>query len=82
MGHKMSTRHDFFAQKAIEIDESLREIAALDDLYDDLVRSEPANRHELEIKKDEAVFARERMLKLSLHVKNLLASLESRETIK
>ncbi|MBW2964051.1 hypothetical protein KY363_01200 [Candidatus Woesearchaeota archaeon] len=78
----MSARHESFAQKAIEIDESLREIAALDDLYDDLVRSQPENRHELEIKRDEARFARERMLKLSLHVKNLLASLESKETIK
>ncbi len=71
-----------FNQKVIEVDESMREMAALDELYTELLSSKPADEKELGIKKDEAKFARDRILKLSLHVKNLVADLESHETLK
>ena len=71
-----------FAQKIITIDESMREIESLAELYDELLASGPAGRRELDTKRDEAKFARERILKLSLHVKNLLANMESQEVPK
>ena len=70
-----------FTKYVIEIDESMREIAALDELYGDITGSSISEDKELTLKKDEAKFARERMLKLSLHVKNLLAKIESGEKI-
>lgn len=75
-------RHADFAQKVIEMDESMREISSLDELYNELTSARPADKRETEIKREEAKFARERILKLSLHVKNLLASLESHESLK
>jgi hypothetical protein len=66
----------------IEIDESLREMSSLDELYAELVRSRPADERERSLKLDEAKFARERILKLSLHVKNLLGTVESGEVVK
>lgn len=77
----MTTRDDFTDQ-VIQIDESMREIASLDELYNELVASKPSDTKELEVKKDEARFARERMLKLSMHVKNLVKKLESHEHLK
>jgi hypothetical protein len=83
MGYKMKNPgNSDFARKVIELDESMREISALDTLYDELVTSAPDTKRETESKKDEARFARERILKLSLHAKNLLASIESHETLK
>ena len=76
------TRSEDFAMKIVELDETMREISALEGLYDDLVSSSPESKSEVEVKKEEARFARERMLKLSLHAKNLLASMESHETLK
>jgi len=70
-----------FTKYAIELDESMREIAALDELYSEITGSGISDDKELALKKDEARFARERMLKLSLHVKNLLAKMESGEKI-
>jgi hypothetical protein len=70
------------AQKIIELDESMREIAALGELYKDIVDSKPADEKELELRKDEAKFARDRILKLSLHAKNLLGTIESQEPLK
>ncbi len=75
-------KDSLFAQKVIELDESFREIAALDELYGDIVHSTPASKQELETKKEEAKFAKERMLKLSLHAKNLLASIEASERLR
>jgi hypothetical protein len=69
-------------KRLVELDESAREIASLDELYMDLVNSRPKDRSELEMRQEEAKFARERILKLSLHIKNLLASVESEETPK
>jgi hypothetical protein len=71
-----------FSKNVITIDESMREIASLDELYNDLVTAKPKDEKELAIKKEEAKFARERILKLSLHVKNLLTKLESHEALK
>jgi hypothetical protein len=71
-----------FARAVVEIDESMREIAALDELYSELVASRPGNKRELAVRKEEAKFARERMLKLSLHVKHRLTKLESHETLR
>ena len=70
------------ARKMIELDESMREISSLEELYNDLVGSAPASEKELELRKDEAKFARDRILKLSLHAKNLLSTIESKETLK
>jgi len=77
----MMSRKDF-THKVVELDESMREVASLDELYNDLVRSRPGSARELEAKKDEAKFARERILKLSLHAKNLVRKMESHETLK
>ncbi|MBW2996713.1 hypothetical protein KY349_00060 [Candidatus Woesearchaeota archaeon] len=71
-----------FAQKIITVDESMREIESLAELYDELLASRPADKRVLNTKKDEAKFARDRILKLSLHVKNLLANMESQEPLK
>ena len=76
------TGRDTFTKQVIQVDESMREIASLDELYNELVESKPGNKNELEVKKDEARFARERMLKLSMHVKNLVKKLESHEHLK
>ncbi len=75
------TREEF-TDHVIQIDESMREIASLDELYNELISSKPGNHKELEVKKDEARFARERILKLSMHVKNLVKKLESHEHLK
>jgi hypothetical protein len=71
-----------FTKKIITIDESMREIESLAELYDELLASKPKDKRELDTKKEEARFARERILKLSLHVKHLLARVESHETLK
>jgi hypothetical protein len=71
-----------FVQKVIELDESIREIGALDGLYEELVKAAPEGKRDADVKKDEARFARDRILKLSLHAKNLIASIESHETLK
>jgi hypothetical protein len=70
-----------FTKKVIMVDESVREIASLDELYNELLSSKPADKKELTIKKEEAKFARERILKLSLHIKNLVSNMESDETL-
>jgi hypothetical protein len=79
--HKIDKRENF-TRDVISVDESMREIASLDELYNELLRSKPSDKRELDMKKDEAKFARERILKLSLHIKNLVAKLESHETLK
>ncbi len=70
-----------FTKSTIEIDESMREIATLEELYTELTSSSPEEDKELATRKDEAKFARERMLRLSLHVKNLLEKMESSEKL-
>ena len=70
------------ARRMIEIDESLREISSLDELYAELVNSRPGDERERSLKLDEAKFARERILKLSLHVKNLLGNVEAVDPVK
>jgi hypothetical protein len=70
------------AEKLIEIDESLREISSLDELYNELIASQPGDEREFSVRLDEAKFARERILKLSLHVKNLIGTLEPGEVVK
>ncbi len=69
-------------KKVVELDESMREISSLDELYNDLAMSKIKDAKELAVKKEEAKFARERMLKLSLHVRNLVRELESHETLR
>ncbi|MBU2561787.1 MAG: hypothetical protein KKD17_05815 [Nanoarchaeota archaeon] len=76
------SRAEDLSRHIIELDESMREIASLDELYNELVSSRAKDRKELTVKREEAVFARERILKLSLHVKNLLTKLESHEALK
>jgi hypothetical protein len=71
-----------FLKRMVEMDESMREIASLDELYNELVSTGSKDERELSVRKEEAMFARERMLKLSLHVKNLIAGMESEETLK
>jgi hypothetical protein len=66
----------------VAIDESMREIAALDDLYSEIISSGANDARDLSVKKEEAMFARERVLKLSLHVKNLLGEIEPEEKLK
>jgi len=78
----MSQSSADIANRMIEIDESLREISSLDELYAELVNSKPADERERSLKLDEAKFARERILKLSLHVKNLLGNVEAVDVIK
>jgi hypothetical protein len=63
-------------KELVNIDESVREIASLAELYDELLESAPKGKRELDLKKDEAKFARDRILKLSLHVKNEAARVE------
>ena len=77
----MKRRSDV-AKELVEIDESMREIASLAELYDELLAAAPKDQTALDTKKDEAKFARERILKLSLHVKHLVAHLESYESVK
>ncbi|MBN1544351.1 hypothetical protein JW898_02710 [Candidatus Woesearchaeota archaeon] len=76
------SRSEDISRQIIELDESMREIASLDELYSELVSSGSRDGKELAVRKEEAAFARERMLKLSLHVKNLLTKLESHEALK
>ena len=68
-----------FTKKVVTIDESMREIASLDELYNDLLTSKPKTDAETESVKEQAKFARERMLRLSLHVKNILQKAEAQE---
>ena len=71
-----------FSNTVLQMDESMREIAALDELYEELLKSRPEDEKELTSKLDEAKFARDRLLRLSLHVKHLLARAESAETLR
>ncbi|MFH1064212.1 MAG: hypothetical protein V1729_03975 [Candidatus Woesearchaeota archaeon] len=75
-------KNDNTTDYIIEIDESMREIAALDELYTELVGSSPESDREMKIKQDEAKFARDRILRLSMHIKNRLAKIESHEKLK
>lgn len=70
-----------FTQRIISIDESVRELAALDELYTELISSKPSTELEVQSVKEQAKFAKERMLRLSLHVKNLLQKAESYEKV-
>jgi hypothetical protein len=72
-------REDDFNRHIIEMDESLREIASLDELYKEL--NEQSQEKDL-MKKHEAKYARERMLKLSLHVKHLAEKMASHEHLR
>lgn len=65
------------AKELINVDESVREIASLAELYDELFASAPKSRKDLDTRRDEARFARDRILRLSLHVKNEVDRLES-----
>jgi hypothetical protein len=71
-----------FELKVVQLDESMREIGSLAALYEELVSASPESKRDIAVKRDEAKFARERMLKLSLHAKNVLSKLESDETLK
>lgn len=70
-----------FTNKVITIDESMREISALDELYNELIASKPATELEAESIREQARFARERMLRLSLHIKNILQKAEAQEKV-
>ncbi len=65
-------------KKLIEIDESFREIEGLADLYEGLVEEEAGDKQDLDIRKEEAKFARDRLLRISLHVKNQLERIQTR----
>jgi hypothetical protein len=73
-------RHDF-SMKVIEAKESVLELSSLDELYSSLVSCSTKDENEKRLRTEEAKFARERMLKLSLHVKNLLSNLEKEENL-
>ncbi|NQU78998.1 hypothetical protein HQ545_04480 [Candidatus Woesearchaeota archaeon] len=65
-----------FRERMLSIDESMREISALDELYEDIVNAGVDSNEDIIVRKEEAKFAKERMLKLSLHVKHMLEGLE------
>lgn len=65
-------------QELAEVDESFREIEGLADLYESLVEEEATDKTDLEIREEEARFARDRLLRLSLHVKNVIEKIETR----
>ncbi len=75
-------KQEDMANYIIEVDESMREIAALDELYTEFISSSPESDRELKVKQDEAKFARDRILRLSMHVKNRLDRIESHEKLK
>ena len=54
------------------IKQSVQEITALDEIYSDIISSKINNSSELELKQEEAKFARNRILKLSLNLKNII----------
>jgi hypothetical protein len=60
----------------------VEEIAALTDLYDEIVSSNPKGVTDIEAARLEAKFAREELLRLSLEVKELITRLETREAVK
>ncbi|MFC1723311.1 hypothetical protein ACFL0V_04180 [Nanoarchaeota archaeon] len=64
-------------KKLAELDESFREIESLADLYEGLV-GEAAPREELGVRREEARFVRDRLLRLSLHAKHLTEKIETR----
>lgn len=68
-----------FNKYIIEMDESLREIASLDELYKELNEQ---NQEKNPMRRHEAKYARERMLKLSLHVKHLVEKIASHERLR
>jgi hypothetical protein len=70
-----------FMTMVVSIDESMREILSLDELYTDLAASRPATEAEADSVKEQAKFAKERILRLSLHVKNLLRKAEAQEKV-
>jgi hypothetical protein len=70
-----------FTKELITVDESMREIASLSELYEDLVNSSPRSKAEAESAREQAEFARERILKLSLLVKNTLEKAETHEHV-
>ncbi len=72
--------NDQIEEKLIELDESMREIEGLADLYENLVGESAKDRRDLDIRQEEARFARDRLLRLSLHIKNLLDVIESEES--
>jgi glutaredoxin-related protein len=59
----------------VAIDESLREISVLEELYTDMF-TDSNILQEAEIRREEAKFARERVLKLSLHIRNMVENLK------
>ena len=63
------------------IRQSMVKISSLSDIYSDLVESRP-KKEEAEQKRIEAEYARDQVLKLSLHVKHILQDVERKEKIK
>ncbi len=58
------------------------EIAALSDVYEDVVKSKPKTVEGLESTKLEAKFARDELLRMSLEIKSLVSRLEERESMR
>ena len=65
-------------QKFAEIDESFREMEGLADLYEGLVGEGATDKIDLDIRKEEAKFARDRLLRLSLHAKNIIERIQTK----
>ncbi|MFC1753045.1 hypothetical protein ACFL96_06580 [Thermoproteota archaeon] len=63
------------------IKQSMIKIASLSEIYDELISSRP-KKGEAEQKRIEAEYARDQILKLSIHVKHLLQDLERKEVVR
>ncbi len=71
-------RHRQLDQKLAELEEGFREIDSLASLYEQLVEG-AENERQLEVQKEEAKFARDRLLRLSLHAKNMIKDIETKK---
>jgi hypothetical protein len=77
----MMDKQKDLTQEIITIDESMREMTSLAELYEDLLKTTPKSDAEAASIKEQASFARERILKLSLHVKNTLELAKTQERL-
>lgn len=57
----------------------MKEIALVAELYESTLEKPPRSKEEAEARALEARFARERMLKLSLHARHLITELEAKD---
>jgi len=70
-----------FDEEMSIIRQSMIKIASLSDIYDELINSRPKP-GEAEQRRIEAEYARDQILKLSMHVKHILSKMEQQEAVK